>query len=96
MKALTASQVADLIFPVDQVSKKRDGSGNFIFRKGYFYSHGGSEDTLADRIVHEGKAANLNIEVLDKGNHWAAFNGRASIAKSSHWWVVAKVTQMAA
>jgi len=92
MKALTARVLSEIIM-ADQVSKKRDGSGNFIFRKGYYYSHGGTSDKFVNNITQQCKDNNLNIEVVDSGDHWAAFNGGASIAKSSHWWVVAKVTR---
>jgi len=92
-KTLTATALADIMV-IDNVSKKRDGSGHFIFRKGYFYTNGGSEDKLAERIERDCKINNLNVEIVDKGNHWAAFNGGAPLAKSSHWWVVAKITRM--
>lgn len=91
MKALTARALSEIVW-ADQVSKKRDGSGNFIFRKGYFYSHNDNEDNFAEHITKQCEDNNLNVNIVDKGNHWAAFKGGASIAKSSHWWVEAEVT----
>ena len=92
VKALTASEVDELVM-VDQVSKKRDGSGNFVFRKGYFYRHGADAQQFADQVKQKCNDAELNCEVVDHGDHWASFKGGASLAKSSHFWVVATVTR---
>ena len=66
----------------DMVSIKKNG--NFIARLGYFYRHGYSEDKLAEHIL---KALGDNIEIVDKGDHWTAFNGGAPLQRQSHWWV---------
>jgi hypothetical protein len=93
MKYLTAKQASKLIY-AEGVSKKRgDTTGILIFRKGYFYRGDNSPEKFAANISRDAKALNVNIEILDKGDHWASFSGGASLAKSSHFWVEARISQ---
>jgi hypothetical protein len=58
--------------------------GVYTVRKGYFYSHGGSEDALAKRITDAYPHA---VILLDKGDVWKTFRGGAPVAQQTHWWV---------
>lgn len=71
MKDLTAS---------DSVSRKGDV---ITFRRGFFYTHGQTSEGFAKRVA----LALPGAVILDHGQHWAPFNGGASVARSSHWWV---------
>ncbi len=64
----------------DTLSKKGD---IYTARKGYFYTHGKSEDDFAKSI----EQALPSCKIVGKGAHWASFRGGASVANSSHWWV---------
>lgn len=84
MKALpTANKLQELI-SIDQVTRKGD---LYTFRAGYYYRHGQTEDSVATRISKALTAHGYRHEIVDKGDHWAAFRGGASIARSSHFWV---------
>lgn len=84
MKALpTANKLQELI-SIDQVTRKGD---LYTFRSGYFYRMGRDENKVAARISKALTAHGYRHEIVDKGDHWAAFNGGASIARSSHFWV---------
>ena len=69
----------------DQVSKQKDGT--IMFRRGYFYRHGMTPEQFRDQIVAQLKSAGFQFDVLDCGDHWTTFNGSASLAKSSHFYV---------
>ena len=79
------------VAPGDQVS--RDKEGNFVFRKGYYYRMGMDSQKFANNVKNSLEKAGLNVEVVDHGDHWAAFRGGASIKASSHFWVKARVTE---
>ena len=68
---------------VDQVSKKKDGT--IVVRKGYFYRNGMNEIAFKERIVDVLTASGIAFRVADYYDHWAAFNGGASLARSSHF-----------
>jgi hypothetical protein len=76
---------------VDQVSKKKDGS--FVARKGYFYRNGMNEISFKDRVVGALQASGINFRVEEFYDHWAAFNGGAALARSSHFAVVFTVQE---
>ena len=84
---ITAAVLSNEIM-CDQISKKKDGT--FIFREGYFYSHGGSSQKFADNIENQLKAhfPTETFEKVDNGNHWAAFRGSAKLANQTHWYVI--------
>ena len=73
----------------DQISRKRDGS--IVFRDGYFYRHGQTPEQFRDRIIASMDKTGLKFTVTDFGDHWAAFNGGASLARSSHFYVEIKI-----
>lgn len=65
---------------IDSVSQK---DGVVTLRRQFFYRNGKTSADLAERV----KLALPGFEVLEHGEHYAAFRGGASVAKSSHWWV---------
>lgn len=66
----------------------RKPNGDVIVRNGYFYSHGRTADAFAEVVALELKKAGIAFHIKDHGNHWAAFNGRHTVAQGSHFWVV--------
>ena len=77
---MTTKEIKSLL-QVDMVSKKRNG--NFIIRKGYFYTNNFSEGKLKAKV----EMLIPSATVVECGNHWTAFKGNAPLQKSSHWWV---------
>ena len=69
----------------DTVSKNK--AGNYVFRKGYFYTHGSSEDTLADRVSKALLRMGVEHTIVNKGNKWVPFKGGHTTAQGSHFWV---------
>jgi len=69
------------ILSAEMVSKKRNG--NYIARWTYFYRMGKDSDTYKERVQKRLPSA----VVVDCGDHYANFNGGASIQNSSHFWV---------
>lgn len=64
----------------DSVSFKK---GVFTVRRSFFYRHGGSSQKLADLVK-----INLPMAtIIDHGEVWKPFNGGASVAQGSHWFV---------
>lgn len=57
--------------------------GLFTVHEGYFYRHGRSEEDLAHKVLEVLPEA----KIIDSGDHYANFNGGASIRRSSHFWV---------
>lgn len=76
-----------------QISRKRDGTKHFIFRKGYFYTNGSDSAKFAEHVTRRLEAAGIEHTIIDNGDHWAAFKGGASVAKQSHWWVEVAVAE---
>ena len=60
-----------------------------IIRKSFFYTHGGSAESLADKINELLIATSLDgtCKITDKGEVWKDFRGGASVAQQSHWYV---------
>ena len=71
------------------VSTLSQRDGVFTVRKEYFYRHGYDEDKFAAAVL---KAIPCAV-IVDKGDHWAAFRGNASTARSSHWWVKFRIAE---
>ena len=69
----------------DTVGKKKNG--NIIARREFFYRHGGTAESFAEKISSMLTEAGVNYIIVDKGEHWTAFRGGASVANQSHWWV---------
>ncbi len=67
--------------PFADTVSMRDGV--ITIRRGFFYRMGGSSEKFAARV----KEVFPNAEIIDHGEHWAAFRGGASVRNSSHWWV---------
>ena len=67
----------------DMISRKRDGT--FILRRGYFYRMGATPEGWAAKI---GEVLKGVATVLESGDHWAAFSGRAPLQRQSHFWVI--------
>ena len=83
-KATIMSILRDRISGADMISKNR--SGNYVFRRGYFYTGGADEDKFADALAKRIADIGLTAKLIDKGNHWAPFKGGASIEKGSHFY----------
>ena len=86
-------QIREAVY-ADTVGKRRDGT--FILRSGFFYRHGRTAETFAARVVTDLKAAGIEAHVVDKGEQWKAFKGGASIANSTHWWVIVSASRVLA
>lgn len=86
---LTVKEVKEaLSHYVDQVSRKKDGT--IVVRRGYFYRQSATSETFMQHMVERMNRAGLSFDVVDYYDHWAAFNGSASLARSSHFAVVFK------
>ena len=83
---VTVKQVKEVLsHSMDQVSKLKNG--NIIVRKGYFYRNGLDQYKVRDSVVKKLQDAGFTATVVDCGDHWAAFNGGATVARSSHFYV---------
>ena len=78
-KPLTANQVREIL-NADTCSLK---AGVYTARWGFFYRHGGSAEVKCNRV----KAVFPAALIHDSGEVWKAFNGGASVANQSHWFV---------
>jgi hypothetical protein len=76
---MTIKQIEELV-AADSTSLR---NGVFTVRHGFFYRHGGSAESYAAQVIKAVPGAVL----VDKGEHYAAFRGGASVANQSHWWV---------
>ncbi len=78
---MKANEVAALIgCSEENVTKSKNV---FTYRIGFFYKHGNTSLTIADRV----KAKIPHATIVDHGEIYKAFNGGAPLKKSSHWWV---------
>lgn len=57
--------------------------GEITIRRGFFYRHGGSAETIVARVVKRYPRAIIK----DYGEVWKPFRGGASVANQSHWFV---------
>lgn len=89
---LTTKNVNEALKKFVNISDAKGGFGRkgegWIIRRGYFYTNGFDSGKLADKVNEAIKKSGLPLEVLDDGDHWAAFRGGDSLAKGSHWWVI--------
>ena len=67
-----------------------------MIRRGFFYKHGGSAESFAARVEAQLKEHGIEAYVVDKGEQWKAFRGGASLAQSSHWWVIVSESRVLA
>lgn len=93
MKKITTKYLKDNITGYSTVSKTRDKTGNFIFRKGFFYCFGQDQHSFADSITNQLSKLNIEHEVVDKGEKFVTFRGGDSVAQGSHWWVTVKINK---
>jgi hypothetical protein len=66
--------------------------GELIIRRGFFYTHGGSSEKIAARVVRNYPRA----IITDHGEVWKPFRGGASVASQSHWYVKFTFPRMSA
>lgn len=71
---------------VDSVGKAKNAD-HYVVRRGFYYSHGGTAEKFADHVSANLKKAGIDHEIIDKGEVWKPFNGGASVANQSHWYV---------
>lgn len=94
MKKMTVKKLDELLGDAgifaDQISKTKvyQGESDFIFRRGYFYTHGESARAIAGRIVRALNAHEIPTIILDTEDVHRSFRGGASVATSSHFKVV--------
>ena len=84
---LNVSKIRTAVLGIaDTVGKKKDGS--FVVRRGYFYRNGLDGDKFKASVLVALKQHGFTAEAIDWGDHWAPFKGGASLAQSSHFYVV--------
>ena len=81
--------VRDIAVNADMVSKKRNG--NILVRKGYFYGISADGSKFAESVMRQLTKAGIDAIQVDYGNHYANFDGNASVARSSHYWIELEV-----
>jgi hypothetical protein len=74
---------------VDHIAMSKDGT--FIFRRGYYYAHGGSAEKFAAKVDNMLTAVGIPHEIVDQGDHWAPFKGGGSIKTQTHWWAKVRI-----
>jgi len=81
----------------DTVSKRKDGM--IVVREGFFYRFGKDVSVLEKKVLTVCEKLGIKVTIVEfgikvtiveSGEHWAAFRGDASVANSSHWYVVIK------
>lgn len=94
-KPLTAKQKMAQVSKEGMIgadSIRGKGPNTYIFRKGFYYRHGGDAKTFANRVSEELTGLGIAHKLVDCGEKWAAFKGGASLASQSHWWAVFTVS----
>jgi hypothetical protein len=70
----------------DQISKCKQG---FIFRRGFFYTNGGTSEKFKNNIVKQlTEKGFTKFVVVDSGEKWTTFKGGASLTNLNRWWVI--------
>jgi hypothetical protein len=83
---VTVKQVKDALGTTgSKVSKLKNG--NVMVRRGYFYRNGMDDVMFNNLVANALKKAGVPVNVVDFGDHWAAFSGGATLARSSHFYV---------
>ena len=80
----TQKEIKSKIRGADTLSKK---NGIYTIRQGFYYKMERSEEKLKKNILE----VYPNAEIIDSGEHWAAFRGGQTIASGSHFWVKFKL-----
>jgi hypothetical protein len=89
---LTVKEVKQAIgHYADQVSRNKDGM--IVIRRGYFYTHGTTAESFMLHMTERLNSTGLSYDVVDYYNFRSAFNGGASLARSSHFGVVIKAKE---
>ena len=83
----TQKQIKEKIQGVDTILKKNDV---YTIRQGFFYRMERSEEKLMANVL----SVYPNAELIDSGEHYAAFRGGQTIAKGSHFWVKFKLNDV--
>jgi hypothetical protein len=76
-------------FYPDSVGKSKEG--HVIVRKGFFYKHGQSHESHTAGVKAALNKAGLKHDIVDSGEHYAAFRGGASVANQSHFYTHVKL-----
>ena len=74
----------DEFIHADKISKYK---GIYTFRRGFFYTMGGSSTKFRESIEKQLEAHGVNFETIEDGERWTNFIGGAPIEKQSHWYV---------
>jgi len=75
----------------DSIGKRKDG--RFVFRRGFFFRLGIDAAIFKSEIMHQIASAGLQGHCVDHGEVIKAFSGGASLANSSHWFVIVEIAQ---
>lgn len=86
-KTSKTQELRDILPGVDKVSRMRNG--HFKIYKGFFYTHGRSEEDFATSVMRKLENATL----IDYGMVWKDFKGGAPVERQSHWWVIVKLNK---
>lgn len=78
---ITLKQLRETLPGVDMVSK--NVKGNFVVRRGFFFTHGKTTEDFKAFILHQLPTANI----VDCGQILKSFRGGAPVSKQSHWFV---------
>lgn len=78
---ITSAWLKDNIPGADMVGKNK--AGNFVVRRGFFYTHGQSVEVLKAAVLSHIS----NAVIVASGEKNFPFRGGASVSKQSHWWV---------
>ena len=75
---------------VDLVSKLRGypHRGAYKAYQSFFYTSGRDEDWVILNI----KKAYPHAQIIEAGEIWKPFKGRAPIQRQSHWWVIFRLS----
>lgn len=76
---------------VDTVGRNK--AGNYVLRRGYYWGVTKDGSEFAESMAQKARAAGLNVDIVDSGNHYVAFRGNATVKQGSHWWVELRVTE---
>jgi len=83
---MKTTEISNTIFTTtgilfNQISKNK--SGNFIARRGFFYTNGACSENYADAV----KKAFPSANIIDHGTIYKPFKGGASVSNQSHFYV---------
>ena len=88
-KKITAAFLKEK-FGFEYVSKYK---GIFTVYKSYFYRMGMTPEKLKTHVSMCLEKLGLSYEMLDCGDHYAAFRGKDTVKQGSHFWVSFKIIE---